>query len=442
MDKAVLKTLLQDSGVVGAGGAGFPTYAKIDERAQTIILNCCECEPLLRLHRQLLEKHPDEVLTAFHTVMKTVGAKEGIIGLKKAYTKTIEALNSVLDKYEGLRIKTVDQVYPAGDEVVLIYEVTGKVVRPGGLPIESGVAVFNVETMYNLYKAMQGEPVTDKLVTLACEVKKPKTVRVPLGATLEEVVKLGGGETVEDSVYFVGGPMMGNIMPKTATVTKTTNAILVLPKDHYLVKRKNSNNKINLKRAAASCCQCNMCTDLCPRNLLGHPIDPSRFMLATICKNSTDTQAFMGALYCSNCGLCELYACTQELSPRTLLAEMKNALRIAGVKPDPNVQAKGVNKAREHRKAPLKRLAARLNLTQYISPAPLENEFVSMDVVKECLSQHIGAPAVPVVKQGTVVKKGQLIAQANKGLSVNIHASIDGLVTDVTKQYIEIKKIR
>ena len=162
MDMKELSSILQQNGIVGAGGAGFPTYAKLDERAETIILNCAECEPLLRLHRQLLEKHAAEIADMFHTIAETVGAKEAIIGIKKAYKKTIEAVDAVIEKYPEMRLGLLDEVYPAGDEVVLIYEVTGKVVRPGGLPIESGVAVFNVETVYNAYRALhENTPVED-----------------------------------------------------------------------------------------------------------------------------------------------------------------------------------------------------------------------------------------------------------------------------------------
>ena len=166
MEMKELSVLMQQNGIVGAGGAGFPTYAKLNENADTIILNCAECEPLLRLHRQLLEKYAQEIVDTFHLIGEAVGAKEVIIGIKKAYTRTIEALNAVIGAYPEVRLGLLDEVYPAGDEVVLIYEVTGKVVRPGGLPIECGVAVFNVETVYNVYRAMnQQTPVMDKLVS-------------------------------------------------------------------------------------------------------------------------------------------------------------------------------------------------------------------------------------------------------------------------------------
>ena len=212
MDMKELSSILQLNGIVGAGGAGFPTYAKLDERAETIILNCAECEPLLRLHRQLLEKYAQEIVETFHMMGQVVGAKEVVIGIKKAYKKTIEALEEVIGEYPEVRLGLLDEVYPAGDEVVLIYEVTGKVVRPGGLPIESGVAVFNVETVYNVYRALnQQAPVTDKLVSVVAEVERPVTVRVPIGTTIEETVRLAGNVTARDPVYFIGGPMMGFI---------------------------------------------------------------------------------------------------------------------------------------------------------------------------------------------------------------------------------------
>lgn len=440
MEMKELADILQQNGVVGAGGAGFPTYAKLDKRAETIIMNCAECEPLLKLHRQLLEKHANEIVSAFHLIMETVGAKEAIIGIKKAYKKTIDALKGVIPQYPGVRLGLLDEVYPAGDEVVLIYEVTGKVVRPGGLPIETGVIVFNVETLYNLSRALnKKEPVVDKLVSVVAEVNSPVTVRMPLGSTVEEAVALAGGSKIKNPVYFVGGPMMGNIMPGSAPITKTTNAILVLPENHYLVNRKRANTEVMLKRAAASCCQCSMCTDLCPRHLLGHPIQPHLFMRAATCKDVQDPNIFVDTFFCCSCGLCELYSCFQGLSPRSLMATYKNGLRAAGVKA-PHVEAAPVSPARELRKVPMKRLMARLDLTKYDAPAPLEDECVSVESVKIPLRQHIGAPAVAAVKAGDMVERGQVIANPASGLSVAIHASITGRVRSVDANFITIDK--
>lgn len=439
MDMKELSNILQQNGIVGAGGAGFPTYAKLNENAETLILNCAECEPLLRLHRQLLEKYAQEIVETFHLIGQAVGAKELVIGIKKAYTKTIDALNGVIGAYPEVRLGLLDEVYPAGDEVVLIYEVTKKVVRPGGLPIEQGVAVFNVETVYNAYRAInQSTPVVDKLVSVVAEVDHPVTVRVPIGTTIEETVKLAGGITTKNPVYFIGGPMMGFIGSGSLPVTKTTNAILVLPEEHLIIQKKRKKTSIDLKRAAACCCQCSMCTDLCPRNRLGHPIQPHLFMRAATCKDVQEPNIFVNTMFCSSCGLCEMYSCMQGLSPRTLMAEYKAGLRANGLRP-PQVEAKPVGPEREYRKVPMERLMARLDLTKYNKEAPLDESVVPVSKVKIMLSQHIGAPAAAIVKQGDKVTKGQMIAEPAKGLSVGIHASIDGVVSEVTDKYVIIE---
>lgn len=439
MDIKELSSLLRESGVVGAGGAGFPTYAKLDERANTIILNCAECEPLLRLHRQLLEKYADEIVHTFHMIGETVGAQDVIIGIKKAYKKTIEALEPVVSRFANVRIGLLDEVYPAGDEVVLIYELTGKVIRPGGLPIEAGVAVFNVETVYNVHRALTDRtPVVDKLVSVVSEVENPVTVRVPIGTSFDEVVARAGNVTTKNPVYFIGGPMMGYIGTGAQPVTRTTNAILVLPEDHYIVQKKIKKNSIDLKRAAACCCQCRMCTDLCPRYMLGHPIEPHLFMLAATCKDVQQPNIFLNTMFCCSCGVCELYSCFQGLSPRSLMLEYKNGLRANGIRP-PKVEAAPVEPSRDFKKVSMERLMARLDLTKYDKEAPLDESPVSVKKVRIMLSQHIGAPARPVVSVGDRVTCSQMIAQPADGLSVAIHASVSGVVRDVSEKYILIE---
>lgn len=440
MDVKTLANVYREMGIVGAGGAGFPTYAKLNTKAETILLNCAECEPLLRLHRQLLKFHAPEIIEAFDKTRETLGAKEGIVCIKDHYKGAIEAVTALLPKYPNLKIKILPIVYPAGDEVVMIYEATGKVVRPGGLPIEQGVAVFNVETMYNAYYALQGEPLISKLVTVAGEVKNPMTIRVPLGVSLKELVQIAGGETIDDYVYWTGGPMMGIIEPSTAPVTKTTNSIFVLPSDHYLVRRMKSDYRVETARAAASCCQCRMCTDLCPRYNLGHPIEPHKIMLAAACNNFKDISAFLNTYYCSACGVCEMFSCPQGLSPRKLIQTVKTGLRNAGISAPLGVEAKPVSPIREYRKVPLDRLVSRLGVKKYQSPAALDNQLIDgFSVVNIPTRQHIGVPAKPIVKLGDRVQKGQIIAKASEGLSVNIHASISGVVIGANDGVISIK---
>ena len=230
-----------------------------------------------------------------------MGAGDAVIGIKAEYETTVDALNHHLPSYPAIRMHFLPSSYPMGDEVVLIYEATGKVVRPGGLPIEQGIAVFNVETMYNISRAVkQNLPVNEKLVTIVGEVSDPVTVRVPIGTSVSETVKMAGSLKISDPVYFVGGPMMGSFKSSGSPVTKTTNAVLVLPGDHKLVLRKRTDPSIGLKRAASICCQCQMCTDLCPRHALGHPIKPHLFMRAASNRDFTDLNPFLDTFFCSS----------------------------------------------------------------------------------------------------------------------------------------------
>ena len=231
---------------------------------------------------------------------------------------------------------------------------------------------------------------------------------------------------------------MGRIGNGSDPVTKTTNAILVLPKDHLIVAKKQRTSAIDLKRAASICCQCNTCTDLCPRHNLGHPIDPARFMRAASAGDFRDVNPYINSAFCSSCGVCEMYACPQSLAPRSLLADMKGGLRKAGIRPPQGVQPVPVKPSREYRKVPEERLMARLGLTRYDKDAPLKEELVQVKKVRILLSQHIGAPAQAVVKAGDEVTRGQMIAQPAQGLSVGIHASVSGKVTEVTDRHIII----
>lgn len=434
-----LKNIARNNGIVGAGGAGFPAYAKMTDKADTVILNCVECEPLLKLHRQLLATHTEEIIQMLDEVRESFGAKEAVIGIKSEYVTTIKAVEEVLGDFPKVRICALKPAYPMGDEVVLIYEATGRVIRPGGLPIDENVVVYNVETMYNLYRAVHLDiPVTNKLVSIVGEIDHPLTVRVPLGTTVKEAISLAGKVTVEDPVYVMGGPMMGRLGTENTVITKTTNAIIILPKDHHVVVRMDKNLEIEKKRASSSCCQCRTCTDMCSRHALGHPIEPHKVMRAVANHDTSDMSVFVNTAYCSGCGICEKYACPQGLSPKSIIQAFKGGLRAAGIKVE-KVDPAPVLEDRELRKLPVHRLAARLDLTKYDKPAPFEDTTPTTKLVKIPMSQHIGAPATPIVSVGDTVKKGQLIGEPKDGLSVAIHCSIDGVVQKVSDKEVVVK---
>lgn len=440
MKLSELQGILKENGIVGAGGAGFPTYAKLSEKADTIILNCAECEPLLKLHRQVLETHPHEIFEALNLISKTVNAKRICVAIKKSYVETAKAIAPFTEFFPNIEICRLNDVYPAGDEVILTYEVTGRIVPPGDIPLSVGVMVLNVETVYNLYRAMNGRPVTRKYVTIAGEVENPVTVRVPIGVTIGEIISLAGNITTPDPAFIIGGPMMGSLGSKANIVTKTTNAVLVLPSDHSLIRRREAKTFIDMKRAMAACCQCSYCTSLCSRNLLGHPINPSEFMRVASNGITNDASPYINAMYCSGCGLCEQYSCVQNLSPRMLLAACKTELRKAGFKPQPIKEAPVASPERPLRQVPMSRLTSRIGLKKYNKPAPIIEAVPNFKKVTVLLSQHVGNPSVPVVKKGDIVAEKQLIAEAGEGLSVALHSPVNGKVTAVGKTAIIIEK--
>lgn len=433
-----LKSVARESGIVGAGGAGFPSYAKMTDKADTVILNCVECEPLLKLHIQLLAANAEEIVQMLDEVREALGAKEAVIGIKSEHVHTIRILDEVIKDYPEVRICAVRPTYPMGDEVILIYEATGRVIKPGGIPIDENVIVYNAETMYNLYQAVHGgRPVTDKLVSIVGEVEKPVTVRVPLGMSVKEAVALAGKVTVKDPAYVMGGPMMGRLGTENTIITKTTNAIIVLSETHKVVMRMNKNLDVERRRAASSCCQCRTCTEMCPRHALGHPIEPHRIMRAVANHDISDLSVYTNAAYCSSCGLCENYSCPQGLAPRSVIAEFKNGLKTSGVRVE-KIEPAEVETDRDLRKVPVMRLKEKLGLAQYDVPAPLTEAEISVKTVRIPMSQHIGAPAKTVVAQGDTVTKGAVIAEAADGLSVAIHASVDGIVKKATEKEVVI----
>ena len=435
-----LKELLRKYGVVGAGGAGFPSYAKLSDKADTVILNCAECEPLLKLHRQVLEEHTYEILASLSEVVASTGAERGIIAVKEHYESTIKAVEAEISDFPALSLCKLPPVYPSGDEIILIKDVTGRVVEPGKLPITVGVVVCNVESVYNIYRAMNAKPVTHKYVTVAGEVATPMTLRVPLGAKISSLISAAGGYTCENAELISGGPMMGKIVSEFDAVTKTTNAIIALPKEHSVILNKNRNPKISLKRAMSVCCQCRSCTELCSRHVLGYPVEPHMVMRVLSNGGRGDVDSLAGSMFCSACGLCETYSCPQGLSPRALIAEMKDTAKKNGIPLPSGIRAEENVKDAAYKRVSVERLTTRLGLKKYDLPAPIIDKKFSVPSVKILLSQHIGAPSVPCVNVGDRVSEGEVIALAAEGaLSVGLHASISGEVTAVTPKYIKIK---
>ena len=440
MQEHPVTTAVRKAGVSGQGGAGFPTHVKLAAAAEIVIANGCECEPLLATDTWIMEHKTEALLTGLEAAMHATGAARGIIALKRKHGLLVEKLRTALAK-TPFELLLMDNFYPAGDEQVLICEATGRSVPPQSLPRDVGCLVSNVGTLVAVAEALQGLPVTARILTITGAVARPCVFAAPIGTSILECIEHAGGSTLADSVVVMGGPMMGAVLDspaalESAVVTKTLNGIIVLPSGHHLHKAARQRPEVMRRRAAAACIQCRYCTDLCPRYLIGHPFETHRVMRCFGSGTELDAEAARQALLCCGCGICEHVACPMGLSPASINAWLKRRFAQEGIRyeGDRNIQPDN-REWRELRKLPLPRLASRIGISEYMDlrPQPVEGPVPSR--VRVPLRQHIGIPAQPVCAQGDHVQEGELIARIPDGsLGVNVHASISGFIEAVDSE--------
>ncbi len=436
--------IIRDAGIVGAGGAGFPTHVKLDGQVDNLIVNAAECEPLINVDKQLLERNFGDVYRGLKVAASLTGAKKVTVALKGKYKK---ALQSVKDfKKEGLDFEVfeLDNFYPAGDEQILVNETVGRIVPEGGIPLMVGCVVINVETLLNIAKAMDGASVTGKYLTVGGAVEKPSTFMVPVGTPVKQLLDYVGGITENDYAVFDGGPMMGKLIDEESyAVKKVTKSILVLPEDNIVAVQRRRDSRGQIKRAQSICLSCRMCTDLCPRYLLGHDLFPDEMMkkLYKDDMDEEDIKNFDFAYLCCDCGLCELYSCVVDLSPRALFNYLKDELAKRGIKNPHNRKDLQSNEFKEFRKVPVDRLKNRLEIDKYDVETPLTEFEEEVSEVKLYLSQHVGAPSKPMVNVGDKLEAGSLVADIpEESLGAKIHSSISGEVKEITSEYILVGK--
>ena len=431
---------MKDAGLVGDGGAGFPSYAKLAEGADTLIINGSECEPLLYTDYMLMKREMPMILAGIQSVIWSLHIPRALFCVKEHTARRLSLSdNEVLGSH--ITVKVLPNVYPIGDEISLIYQATGRVVRPGNLPISKKVIVYNVETMYNLGRAVKFfEPVTMKWLTVGGDVAEPKVVRVPIGTPVMDLFAKLGIEVDEDHVVLDGGPSMGKVINHLiAEVGKTTKALIVLPKGIRAVESKRTNSKIAITRAETACCQCTRCTDLCPRALLGYPLEPHKMVRTAMGVAKVMPEMVLSATLCCGCGICENLACSQGISPRIVINNYKallaeNKMRYVS---EHDVLPK---EERDFRMIPTEKWARDLGVHKYDRVASWGGELRDFDRVELALGRYIGIPSSAVVSDGDIVHVGDIVAAASAGLSIPQHASIHGRVT-VTDKKIIIDKV-
>ena len=306
---------VKKSGIVGLGGAGFPTYVKFatDKKIDTLVINGAECEPYITSDSITMVDNADDILLAIETADKYFNFDKIVIGIEKNKPAAIKAMNELAKKNSKIQVKVLPSIYPQGGEKVLVYHTVGRVIAVGQLPADVGCIVCNSSTMANIGKYLQtGMPLVEKVVTVdGGAVKEPKNVIVAIGTPIGEVFDFCGGFKEDPEKVIYGGPMMGVAVPDlTVPVLKQTNALVAF-------------NKKETKTAKTTACiKCGKCTNHCPFG-----INP-----AAIAKAYKDKDAEMleklGADICMLCGCCA-FICpakrplveTNSLAKQMLMAE-------------------------------------------------------------------------------------------------------------------------
>ena len=284
------------SGVVGLGGAGFPTYFKLDvdpERIEAVVINGAECEPYITSDTYTMVERSEDIKDGILAIKEFLGVKRFIIGIEENKQAAIAAMQALCSEIPELEVKVLPSIYPQGGEKVLVYHTTGKVISVGCLPIDVGCIVLNCTTVATIGKYLKdGIPLVSKCVTVdGGAVASAANVIVPIGASIEDVFATVGGLSSEPSKIISGGPMMGVTVPNsTYPIMKQSNAVLALTRKEAKLPK------------TTNCISCGSCTNTCPFG-----IAPAEIEKALRKKDAERIEA-LTVNACMDCGCCS-YVC-------------------------------------------------------------------------------------------------------------------------------------
>lgn len=311
MTKEEIIDRIKEAGIVGMGGAGFPTHVKLSpkepEKIDYVIANCAECEPYITADYRRMLENPEELISGMRVVLSIFPQAKGIFGVEDNKPDCIEKLRKLTEKESRMEVKALKTKYPQGAERQLIFATTGRAINSSVLPADAGCVVDNVETMIAIHTAVvEGKAVTERIVTLSGDaVKEPGNFKVLFGTNHQEVIEAGGGFKNPPEKIISGGPMMGFAMFTTDTpITKTSSSILGFTKDEV---------KANEPTA---CINCGRCVEVCPSRII-----PSR--LADLAERH-DEEGFkkLEGLECIECGSCS-YVCPAKRQLKQSIGTMR-----------------------------------------------------------------------------------------------------------------------
>ena len=297
MEPAEIIKKIADAGIVGLGGACFPTQVKLTPpptaKAEVLVVNGVECEPFLTCDHRLMLEHGEEIFIGISLIMKAIKVEKAVIGIECNKRDAIEHLSKIAVRYYGVEICPLKMHYPQGGEKQLIEATIGRQVPSGALPIAVGAVVQNVATCYAVYEAVQkNKPLIDRVLTVTGpNVSRPVNLRVRFGTPSMDVIAAAGGLPENSAKVIAGGPMMGRSMSNLDTnTTKRISGVLILPE------------KMTRRMKADNCIRCGKCVDACPMGL-----EP--YLLMSLSENSMwDRVEKEKVMDCIECGCC-LYSC-------------------------------------------------------------------------------------------------------------------------------------
>ncbi|QXM05746.1 electron transport complex subunit RsxC [Crassaminicella indica] len=304
--------IIKEAGIVGMGGATFPTHVKLspppDKKVDTIILNGAECEPYLTADHRLMLENPESIVFGLRAMMKVASVSKAYIGIEDNKPDAIESMKNAAKEYKEIEVVGLRTKYPQGAEKQLIYACTKREVPSGGLPMDAGVIVNNVATASAIGNAIKtGMPLIERICTITGKgIKEPKNLLIKVGTSIKEIIEQCGGYNGTPGKLILGGPMMG-LSQYTDEIpsTKGTSGILVFtPEEARLPEPK-------------ACIRCGKCVEICPAFL--QPLYISAYAL----NNMYDTAEKYRALDCIECGSCS-FICP---SKRPLLQSIRVAKR-------------------------------------------------------------------------------------------------------------------
>jgi electron transport complex protein RnfC len=297
MDVDEIRGRVRDGGLVGLGGASFPTHVKLtpprDTRIETVLINGAECEPYLTSDDAVMRARSEDVITGLEIIMKAVGADDAAIGIEDNKPEALEAISQAAERLPGCRVVALPSRYPQGAERSLIKAILDRWVPGGQLPMSVGVVVQNVNTTIGIVDAViRGLPIVERIVTVSGRaVREPKNLRAPIGATWATLLDFCGGASPELARLLMGGPMMGIAQNRLDTpVTKATSGLLALTRSDIT------------KPKPGPCIRCGNCVAACPMGLA--PLDFTVFNRERDWESARDARV----RDCVECGSCE-YSC-------------------------------------------------------------------------------------------------------------------------------------